>query len=305
MTECHDYLPFGRLLGSSDNTRNTGCYPANPTQLTTRLPQKFTGKERDAETNLDYFGARYYSGAQGRFMVADSVSGIPENPQSWNKYAYTFNNPLRYVDPNGNWPTPIHDALIVGAFGSRARGQGLSEVEVGWIQRGSALVDYSLFGQSRPSYAYEHGMRAPWETDEKATVRTDTFIREHEADAQQSLANGWKGSALVSFGRAIHPVMDRTSPAHTGEQVFGGVPSNPLNLLSPGGITREILGIYSHSREESKITMEQFRRTVDELRKQYLKTFGLEAFKKATGCTRVEGCEYNYTGLDRKYRKDQ
>ena len=56
----------------------------------------FTGKERDSETGLDFFGARY---TQGRFMSADSEGAKPEDPQSWNRYAYVTNNPLRYVDP--------------------------------------------------------------------------------------------------------------------------------------------------------------------------------------------------------------
>ncbi len=66
------------------------------------MPQ-FTGKERDAETGLDYFGARYYSGAQGRFTAVDPSmeSAVLQNPQSWNRYAYTINNPLRYIDPTG------------------------------------------------------------------------------------------------------------------------------------------------------------------------------------------------------------
>lgn len=47
---------------------------------------EFTGKERDAETGLDYFGARYFSGAQGRFTSPDEplLDQHPEDPQSWN-----------------------------------------------------------------------------------------------------------------------------------------------------------------------------------------------------------------------------
>ena len=65
----------------------------------------FTGKERDVDTGLDYFGARYYAGAQGRFTSPDPLlnSGRPWEPQSWNRYAYTLNNPLKYVDPDGLW----------------------------------------------------------------------------------------------------------------------------------------------------------------------------------------------------------
>jgi len=72
----------------------------------------FTGKERDQESNLDYFGARYYNSSMGRFMSPDySDSGsapdpIPyadySNPQSLNLYAYLNNNPLNDTDPDGH-----------------------------------------------------------------------------------------------------------------------------------------------------------------------------------------------------------
>ena len=68
------------------------------------LTSPFTGKERDAETGLDYFGARYFSGAQGRFLSSDPVTITPErlrDPQQLNAYAYVRNNPLRFIDPTG------------------------------------------------------------------------------------------------------------------------------------------------------------------------------------------------------------
>jgi RHS repeat-associated protein len=57
----------------------------------------------DGATQLDYFGARYLSSAMGRFASVDPSmeSVVLRNPQSWNRYAYTINNPLRYIDPNG------------------------------------------------------------------------------------------------------------------------------------------------------------------------------------------------------------
>jgi RHS repeat-associated protein len=71
----------------------------------------FTGKERDAETGLDYFGARYFSGAQGRFTSPDPLmaSANVADPQSWNRYSYAGNNPLRYVDPLGLFPSPAYN----------------------------------------------------------------------------------------------------------------------------------------------------------------------------------------------------
>jgi RHS repeat-associated protein len=70
---------------------------------------KFTGKERDAETGLDYFGARYLSSAQGRWMSPDwstLPSPIPyaklDQPQSLNLYAYVENDPLSEPDIDGH-----------------------------------------------------------------------------------------------------------------------------------------------------------------------------------------------------------
>ena len=103
IVENYDYLPFGRMLGSGVNGRGTG-FPTSPDiNYDSRSPQKFTGKERDAETGLDFFQARYYSGAQGRFLSVDpeNYGARIGNPQSWNAYAYVSNNPLNYIDPTG------------------------------------------------------------------------------------------------------------------------------------------------------------------------------------------------------------
>src|ERR1700739_1579081 len=64
----------------------------------------FTGKERDAESGNDSFGARYSGSSMGRFLAPDP-SGLlaqkPQNPQSWNLYTYALNNPLINLDPTG------------------------------------------------------------------------------------------------------------------------------------------------------------------------------------------------------------
>jgi len=82
-----------------------------PTTADDATEQHFTGKERDSESGLDYFGARYYGSSMGRMMSPDPF--IPfnlkrddfqewiSNPQHWNKYAYVLNNPLKFTDPTG------------------------------------------------------------------------------------------------------------------------------------------------------------------------------------------------------------
>lgn len=66
------------------------------------LTYKFTGKERDAESGNDYFGARYFGSSMGRFLSPDDVGGDLRNPQDLNLYSYVGNNPLSRTDPTGH-----------------------------------------------------------------------------------------------------------------------------------------------------------------------------------------------------------
>jgi RHS repeat-associated protein len=66
----------------------------------------FTGHERDhhaptLDDDMDYMGARYYIPSFGRFLSVDPVQGSATSPQSWNRYAYVLNNPMRFNDPTG------------------------------------------------------------------------------------------------------------------------------------------------------------------------------------------------------------
>jgi RHS repeat-associated protein len=100
----HDYLPFGEeMFGGTIQNPGLGGRSDVQGYVGDSIRQKFTAMERDAETELDYFGARYFSSKQGRFTSVDPLmaSAHATAPQSWNRFAYAFNNPLRYVDPNG------------------------------------------------------------------------------------------------------------------------------------------------------------------------------------------------------------
>lgn len=89
-----DYYPWGGELQFVSNDSND---------------YKFTGKKRDLETGLDYFGARYYSSGLGRWVSADwSGKPVPVpyadfiDPQSLNQYGYVRNLPTTRIDTDGH-----------------------------------------------------------------------------------------------------------------------------------------------------------------------------------------------------------
>jgi RHS repeat-associated protein len=100
---------------------------------------KFTGKERDTESGLDYFVARYYGSNLGRFMTPDPLLTTlrSENPQTLNRYAYTLNNPLRYTDPTGAYEEDVHEQLTTVL----AQAAGFDENTASQIGRADQGVD--------------------------------------------------------------------------------------------------------------------------------------------------------------------
>ncbi len=100
---------------------------------------KFTGKERDTETQLDYFGARYYSNGMGRFITPDwaaKAAAVPyaefSDPQSLNLYGYVRNAPTTKFDADGHCPPCPMDQLPedkprdVGEFLTGAKNRALT-----------------------------------------------------------------------------------------------------------------------------------------------------------------------------------
>jgi len=106
-TEVNAYYPFGRTQTASP-------------QASFQVSRRFTGQILDAETGLYYYNFRYFDPELGRFIQADDRIPDLSNPQSYNRYSYCLNNPLRYTDPDGHgfWSS-VGDALFsTGTFKS-------------------------------------------------------------------------------------------------------------------------------------------------------------------------------------------
>jgi RHS repeat-associated protein len=138
-------LPYGDGLTPIPNL---GCLPSNNCYSEDPTEHHFTGKERDAESGNDYFGARYYASSMGRFMSPDwSVKADPvpyaklDNPQTLNLYDYMRNNPLGGIDTDG------HDVVLLNDSNA-AVGQGHNATLVGNDKGGWTYYSHDGYGSS-------------------------------------------------------------------------------------------------------------------------------------------------------------
>jgi RHS repeat-associated protein len=117
LQETNVYYPFGRI-------QTTASQPG-----TFQISRQFTGQIKDDETGLYYYSARYYDPELGRFIQPDTDILDLSNPQSYNRYSYVLNNPLRYTDPDG------HGAIDDAIFNTetiKSRWQLMTMHDTGW-----------------------------------------------------------------------------------------------------------------------------------------------------------------------------
>ena len=110
------YTPYG----SDSYTENLG--------ITVDLDNLFTGQEKD-DTGLYYYGSRYYDPELGRFTTCDPFIASLYNPQTLNPYSYCYNNPVNFVDPEGEWGFVAFVVIgaIIGGTAAAINGDNILE----------------------------------------------------------------------------------------------------------------------------------------------------------------------------------
>jgi RHS repeat-associated protein len=215
----HDYLPFGEEIFAGTGGRTTTM---GYTGATDRVRQKFTLKERDIETGLDYFGARYYGSIQGRFTGADPAAITEKqlvNPQDLNRYAYVANNPLKFIDPEGEEKilvvitTFIPDQSVTKA-GTTFEGDGRNVGEPGGFR-----TQQSVTIETDPS---------------RGAAQAGTFNRDTGISQELSGPGGRPiGQSAQASGETLEGRVTRYESGVVNIQAKGNE-SNPLVPLAPG-----------------------------------------------------------------------
>ncbi len=215
------------LTGASGNVIETDSYDSFGNSTGSgRTRYGYTGRERDPDTGLLHYRARWYDPQVGRFISEDPV-GLAGG--DINTYSYVSNSPVDHTDPTGLWSPAAHREIIRRAFAGC-----LSEAQMDQLIDASDTMDGILNGGAwLESEAYKHGMRAPYQTVAEAQELANDFMSRElgrAAWAQQEMQRrspqfgSGVSAGLPNFGNVLHYLADSFSPAHQGFQIWHGPP---------------------------------------------------------------------------------
>jgi RHS repeat-associated protein len=166
------------------------------------FPLRSSAQHSDRESGLAHNYFRDYSSELGRYVESDPI-GLNGGLNSFN---FAYMSPLMGVDPRGLWSEQAHRFFIKQAF------PHLSPALLASMMAGSEYVDSAKF--QTPAFAYMHAMSSSMYSPEEARKLMCRFIDDQMKAARDFISKGRFEDAAAFFGRALHPIMDSTSPAH-------------------------------------------------------------------------------------------
>jgi len=225
LAEACTSLPFGDALSCSS---------------TDVSPMHFTGKERDSESGLDDFDARYYSSSVGRFMTADwsaSPSPVPyaslPYPQSLNLYSYVQNNPLKSTDPNGHCTV---DGESHGWLWCAGYLLGFKHTKKEQEVRAAQDADWRAFVKEHPEYDTWNMIRGPLVTLATVGAMAAGEAAGGDENSTATPEENAAGLAGAEAGAARRMVNGVPQPAAEGEILVG---PNGTAVRIPAGYVAE------------------------------------------------------------------
>ena len=184
-----------------------------------RKPARYTGKERDAESGNDYFGARYFKSNMGRFMSPDPVGGSLLNPQTLNKYAYVINNPLTNTDPTGLYG--CEDSTNCDSKSDQNFAKSLAAAQTA-VNNMSAGADRDAAQRAINSYGaigVDNGVNVRFDSNVQGGVTEVSGV----ANGEKSADNPTGQNINVTFNpNSVGGTLDGGLVAHEGSHVADG-----------------------------------------------------------------------------------
>jgi RHS repeat-associated protein len=267
-------LPYGDGLNCLSATKgaNGTVYAGS---LSAPTEHHFTGKERDAESGNDYFGARYYASSMGRWLSPDwslAPDTVPyadfNDPQSLNLYAYAGNNPITYGDSNGHVYTlcdqngHCEQGISDKDFEDREKnarlaGEHWSDGKI-TLADGSAGGTYTWGGDDLPGDAASNRAGAQMiATDGKGAINMMlTNIATSLAGGVVARGIGWAAEALADSGAintGVNAVYRSVNAA--GDVQYVGITNNLARRAAEHAgrfVIEEIPGLSNLSRADAK-----------------------------------------------------
>jgi RHS repeat-associated protein len=177
----------------------------------------YTGHVMDAATGLTYMQQRYYDPQVGRFLSVDPVTALDNGDmRHLNRYAYAYNNPYRFTDPDGRWASQ-KGAYVHQRATYLVIGKNLPLREHRIIAQAHVAADAKEY--QGPDSSFRHAMRNGDQSVEEARGAANQFVRSQFEKAWNAPT---RDQALHEFGVALHTLQDSTSPSHAGFQEWTG-----------------------------------------------------------------------------------
>ncbi|MCP5099823.1 MAG: RHS repeat-associated core domain-containing protein, partial [Chloroflexi bacterium] len=228
------------VSGSTSRFAPFGAFRTEPTADIT--DRGFTGHKENRDIGLTYMNARYYVVGLNRFSSADTIVPNPANPQSFNRFSYVGNNPLKYIDPSGH----------CGADTGSDAAQLTSECEtlVTELEDAYGIVVYWPGRSGMATNATEHcgedecTQYHAWTRDEMVALSI-AFLMYQEELGSNAMATTFQGVSLVR-GDIDHNTSDDIDTAgyYHGGGYFNGFADPTILMLDGASNSNSFFGFF-------------------------------------------------------------